>query len=184
MIMNIISIFVKKLIFYFKIIYDKIYDPVIPIDNFDPSAYTGIWVEYMRKKVSFQNDFRAQAEYTINPIDSSQIIVKNVQPDGKGGYESIVGDAQLATEWNTDNQRGTLWVSFSGIPAPYWIIFTIKCKEKSIYKLSVVSDPFKKTLWVLVRKGSVITPSEYRELMEFLGKFNGWNVFENKNICV
>lgn len=195
MIGNIVSIFVKKLIFYLKMIYDLINTPIVPINNFDPSAYTGIWVEYMRKKVSFQNDFRAQAEYTIDPKDPSGIIVKNTQPDGRGDNESIVGNAQLATEWNTDgNQKGTLWVRFPGanVAAPYWIVFAIKTniiiddKPVSIYKLSVVSDPFKKTLWILVRKGYTLSPSEYRELMEFLGKFNGWNVFENENIiqCV
>ncbi len=209
--------FFKQLIVFLTYLYNLFFDKVEPIDNFDPVLYQGVWKEYIRKKVSFQNEYQAIASYTIkeskSKSESNLIEVLNIQPTRpnkkitdvdkiisnlktptiiKQGITDdisyIIGEAEIATEWNKTNQKGTLWVNFdsaTSFPAPYWIVKAFKGKlkpnEKETYVISVVSDPFKSTLWVLVRDGYQITNEQYNELFKFLAKFNGLYAYDLKS---
>lgn len=147
--------------------------------NIEPDYYKGIWYQTYGNNIvfnTFEKDaYCAAANYTI--LSDRKIGVYNWERYGSvdGPIQSIRGYADVT------DKPGQLVVHLNGnVPAPYWVI-KIGPIINDEYQYSVVSDPFKLSLFVLCRDVSQYYQLYDEEVLQFL-KETGFTSLYNRPI--
>jgi apolipoprotein D and lipocalin family protein len=173
-------------------------NPLTPVD-IDPSKYIGVWYEVMRTGNTFEPDnIQGRAQYTSNYTSPREIKVNNssitVNSNGTlstypnlqvSGVACIVGtkkDSQFVGRatvmFSPNSQSSFLSVLFSkvlslfqirGFPAPYWVIYVHT--HLNNYDYAIVTDPTRKSLWILGRNSQTLKSDLPVELVDTLYKF-------------
>lgn len=129
------------------------FEPVVPVTALDVDRYTGRWYQaYSSYTVSMlleQNGACVTADYAAQ--DDGSISVVNTARAKTADGELIKMDGYAYVE--DASQPGKLTVHLDGVPvdAPYWILALGGEEEDGPYSWSIVSDPIRAFLFVLVR---------------------------------
>ena len=143
--------------------------PLVPISSVDMKRYAGVWYQIAALPTWFQHsgEYNTKATYTYKTLDTGQPVLKVENTyivtgmNGLPAQGSITGvarpDSQCAPTIASKNGdvAGCFLVSFtpsasepivSPVPGHYWII-----ELADDYRYAVVSEPMRKTLWILSR---------------------------------
>ena len=130
-------------------------DELKTVDHVDLNNYLGTWYEISRLRNWFEDDNATDitAEYSLN--DDGSIRVTNTE------YVNVQKKQSIGKAYPIDSTNSKLKVTFDGVNyANYWII-------KLTDKYSVVSDPSKKTAWILSRF-PFMDEEDYKECIDHL----------------
>jgi apolipoprotein D and lipocalin family protein len=134
------------------------------------TAYLGRWYQVYSDLIveaTFENaSFCDTADYGLNPNGTISVLNRERQYGVDGPEREIFGWASAGTEPG----QLTVHLEGTGLGAPYWIYELGPVSPvDGLYRYSVVSDPFKATLFVLARNVS-----------EFYGRWNYtvWGLLE------
>lgn len=124
---------------------------VVAISNFESSKYLGKWYEIARIPFSFEDGCIAPitATYTVDPNNSSQLIVENkcsqLNNPAKisSGIASFVESQTIGKLEVNFLPKWISWMPFSS--GDYWIIYT------DYTNYAIVGSPNHKYMWVLSR---------------------------------
>ena len=121
-----------------------------PVNELNTTAYMGRWYQAysdLAVEATFENSsFCVTADYGMN--DNGTVSVLNMERQ-----YSIGGPVRRVLGWAQQDGGGgelTVHLQTANFPAPYWI-FELGPESDGLYQYSVVSDPFKLTLFVLTR---------------------------------
>ena len=132
------------------------------VTDLNRTQYLGHWVQIYSDlfvDATFENSsFCDTADYALYPNDTISVWNRERQYNVTGPERQIFGWAEA--EDATKPGELTVHLQTTGFGAPYWI-YQLGPVEKDQYEYSIVSDPFKLTLFVLARNVS-----------KFLKKYN------------
>lgn len=137
------------------------------VKELDSNKYIGTWYEYSKFPNSFergQTDIKAR----YYSDENGTLKVENSSLTENGNSKNIVGNLYL-----NKKEPGKLSVEFfKPFKGDYWVVHLA-----DDYSYSVVTNPFKTLLWVLVRDLNFFkeNPLEYEKIIEFL-KSNNYNI--------
>lgn len=128
---------------------------VVAINGFQISKYLGTWYELARLPNRFEDKCVAPiiADYSIDPEDSSKVVVTN-KCNTKSNVEDIaIGSASFSESSNIGKLKVAFapkWLRiFPFVYGDYWVI------SVDYNKIAVVGSPDHDYLWILSRKESV-----------------------------
>lgn len=152
----------------------------VPVVN--QTAYLGHWTQVYSDLIveaTFENaSFCVTADYGVNTNGTISVLNRERQGSVEGPERRVLGWA--ATDSPTQEGQLTVHLQTAPFPAPYWIYaLGPNTFNGSLYEWSIVSDPLKATLFVLVRNLTAFEERWDSEILEFLSS-NGftktWNV--------
>eukprot|EP00904_Undaria_pinnatifida_P005937 jgi/Undpi1/2473/HiC_scaffold_13.g05852.m1 len=129
------------------------FDPVVPVTALDVDRYIGRWYQayssYTVSALLEQNGACVTADYAAR--EDGEISVVNTARAKSADGELITMEGYAYME--DASQPGKLTVHLDGVPmdAPYWILALGGEEEDGPYSWSIVSDPIRAFLFVLVR---------------------------------
>lgn len=129
--------------------------PLDTVERVDLQRYAGRWYEIARYENSFeQGCVGVTADYSLR--DDGRVNVVNTCVEGSldGDVRTIRGSARAANPENTQLKVTFFW-PFEG---DYWVI---ELGDEEDYGYAVVSEPFRRFLWILNR-----TPQMDEELYQ------------------
>ena len=139
--------------------------PVQPVDRLDLARYAGTWYELARLPNAAQARCVADATATYRPLDdgSLKLIRRCREPDERWGVavgRAVAGDAtgaRLRVNYLPD------WLAWwPSAHDDHWVVLL-----DEEYRYAVVSDPGRKTLWILSRTPQLHVHT-YRDIVERL----------------
>ncbi|HEX6706614.1 MAG TPA: lipocalin family protein [Albitalea sp.] len=138
--------------------------PVRAVDRLDLSRYAGTWYELAHLPNSAQARCVADATATYRPLDdgSLKLIRRCREPDERWGVavgRAIASDVPGAMRVNYLPDWLAWWPSAHD---DHWVVLL-----DDDYRYAVVSDPARKTLWILSRTPELHAPT-YRDIVERL----------------
>jgi lipocalin len=155
-----------------------------PVPSLNVSSYLGHWYQAytdLSTVLTFENNsYCVTATYTMNENGTVGVLNYERQFNVTGPERVIHGWAAA----QDSSEPGELTVHLQGVPvgAPYWIYELGPIYEDSLYDYSIVSDPFKLTLFVLARN-----LTRFAELWapRVLSQLNAWGftTFLNRPIA-
>jgi len=157
------------------------------VSEVDLSKYTGLWIQaYASPFVTHtfeRNGVCIAATYGINNDGSISVFNQQRVSTYDGELRTINGYATIPDS----SEPGQLSVKFKDnafYGAPYWIVKLgpDTYGEEGLYQYSVVTDPFKIGLYVLVRDLATFQSDYEDEVLSFL-ESNGFDHFWNKPIA-
>jgi lipocalin len=132
------------------------------------TAYLGHWYQVYSDLVvmaTFENaSFCVTADYGKNPNGTISVLNRERQQAITGPERRVLGWAATGT------QPGQLTVHLqtAPFPAPYWVYaLGPRTFNDSLYEWSIVSDPLKATLFVLVRNLSAFAERWDDDILSF-----------------
>jgi len=158
------------------------------VSSLNQTAYLGHWYQMyanLAVDITFENHSLCDsADYGIYPNKTISVFNRERQYNVTGPERQIRGWADTPDP----SQPGQLQVHLQtgsggsdGFPAPYWVYQLGPIGDDGLYRYSIVSDPFKFTLFVLARNVSEFY-SEWNELVLDWLDTNGFNTFYNAPI--
>lgn len=136
--------------------------PLEAVDKLDMRSYLGRWVQVAALPTWFAPHHVGvvTAEYTLQQLAGGEQRIRVVNTETVGTrVRSISGELMVAPDCRHEGDVcGRFEVSFTAntdfpvvppVPAPYWVIQY----EPGVY--AVVSEPWRRTLWILSRDGSL-----------------------------
>lgn len=155
------------------------------VQNISTELYLGRWYQAfsdLAVEATFENASSCvTADYGLYPNKS--ISVENRERVG-----SIYGPVRRILGWaNTDSEKEpgqlTVHLQTTNFPAPYWIYeLGPTTYNGSLYEYSIVSDPFKLTLFVLARNLTLFAEQWQQGVLARLEQL-GFTNFLNKPIA-
>ncbi|EFC44116.1 predicted protein [Naegleria gruberi] len=125
--------------------------------DFKLDNYLGVWYEIARFDSSFEkNGICSKANYTINPSDSSKIIVTNSEYIN-GQYSQAIGEAYCP---HPEQDPAKLLVSFGHQPfaGPYWVVDTDYKTYSMVFScVNILGVYHIEYAWILARQPSLNT---------------------------
>ena len=157
------------------------------VTELDLSKYSGRWYQVYGNK--FDTTFQGQskcitADYTLVPYKNVSVLNSQYTLDNK--LEQIKGFAYYSNNINPKEEPGKLTVHLDGVPAdsPYWVV-NIGPEINGYYDWSIVSDPFKLTLFVLTRNVDRYYKKYDKYILELLDTYRFKNPIQiDQNNCV
>lgn len=145
------------------------------------TAYLGHWYQVYSDLIveaTFENaSFCVTADYGLNENGTISVLNRERQESVTGPERRVLGWASLSNP--AEPAELTVHLQTAPFPAPYWIYALGPATyNDSAYEWSIVSDPFKATLFVLVRNLSAFAERWDADIQAFLAS-NGftktWN---------
>lgn len=141
------------------------------VPELDREAYLGHWYQVysdLAVEATFENSsYCVTATYALNPNGTVSVENLERQYSVSGPERRILGWADQANA----SRPGELTVHLqtTEFPAPYWV-FALgpQTYNGTQYEYSVVSDPFRLTLFVLARNLTTFAAQWQAEVMDFL----------------
>lgn len=124
-----------------------------PVAQFDTSKYLGHWFQAysdLAVEATFENSsYCVTADYGMNTNGTVSVWNRERQYSVTGPERQIFGWA-MAVNSSAPGELTVHLQATGGFGAPYWI-YDLGPVENGMYTYSVVSDPFRLTLFVLAR---------------------------------
>lgn len=149
------------------------------------TAYLGRWYQVysdLAVEATFENSsYCDTADYGLYPNGTISILNRERQYSVDGPERVIYGWA--AADNSANPGQLTVNLQTTEFPAPYWIYkLGPETYNGSLYEYSIVSDPFKLTLFVLARNLTEFTAYWQTEVLSWLEK-NGFTRLLNTPIA-
>jgi len=140
--------------------------PVVP--KVDLNRYLGKWYEIATIPIRFQLGCNCvTAEYSLKENGRVKVVNSCRKDSPAGLFKSVTGQAKVVKGSNNAKLKVSFFWPFWG---NYWIIQL----DQENYQWAVVSDPSRKTLWILSRAPQM-DEELYRKLVDYC-KFAGLNI--------
>jgi lipocalin len=155
------------------------------VPTVNQSAYLGRWYQVysdLAVEATFENSsYCDTADYGLYPNGTISVLNRERQFSVTGLERVIYGWA--AAENSAEPGQLTVNLQTTDFPAPYWIYqLGPESYNGSQYEYSIVSDPFKLTLFVLARNSTEFAETWQQQVLDWLGK-NGFTRFLNTPIA-
>ena len=125
------------------------------VSRLNQTQYLGHWVQVYSDlfvEATFENRSLCDtADYALYPNNTISVWNRERQDNTSGPERQIFGWAQA--EDPSKPGELTVHLETTGFPAPYWV-YQLGPVINDQYQYSIVSDPFKLTLFVLARNAS------------------------------
>jgi lipocalin len=164
----------KSLIAFFFGVYT-----VAQVSEFNQTQYLGRWYQVYSDLIvdaTFENSsFCDTADYGLYPNNTISVLNKERQYNVTGPQRQIYGWADVTDK--TKPGELTVHLQTTAFGAPYWV-YQLGPVEKDEYQYSIVSDPFKLTLFVLARNVTKFMDKYNRNVTDYLteeGFTDLWN---------
>jgi lipocalin len=151
------------------------------VPTLNETAYLGHWFQAYSDLIveaTFENaSFCVTADYGTNPNGTISVLNRERQGATTGPERRVLGWAEQSSPAKPGEL--TVHLQTAPFPAPYWVYALGPATYNgSLYEYSIVSDPLKATLFVLVRNLSALSARWDTEILTFLAE-NGftktWN---------
>lgn len=154
------------------------------VTQVNQTQYLGHWYQVysdLAVDLTFENSsYCDTADYGLFPNGTISVWNRERQYSVKGPERQIFGWASLANPENPGEL--TVHLETTQFPAPYWIYqLGPATYNGSFYEYSIVSDPFKATLFVLARNVTDFFQTWNESVMEWLSQ-NGFTYLWNQPI--
>jgi lipocalin len=155
--------------------------PPVPVPELNRAGYIGHWAQVYSDLVveaTFENrSFCVTADYGVNPNGTVSVLNRERLGGVNGPVQEVYGWAAGAAAGEPAGQL-TVHLQTAPFPAPYWIL-ALGPNTTGQYAWSIVSDPFRATLFVLARNVSEFYETWNTDVLDFLeenGFTETWNV--------
>lgn len=152
------------------------------VPTLNQTAYLGHWYQVYSDLIveaTFENaSFCVTADYGTNPNGTVSVLNRERQGATTGAERRVLGWAEQSSPAKPGEL--TVHLQTAPFPAPYWVYAIGPATYNgSSYEWSIVSDPLKATLFVLVRNLTAFVDRWNDEILSFLaanGFTKTWNV--------
>lgn len=142
---------------------------VAQVSELNRTQYLGRWYQVYSDlfvDATFENSsFCDTADYGLYPNNTISVLNRERQYNTTGPERQIYGWADVADA--TKPGELTVHLQTTAFGAPYWV-YQLGPVEKDEYQYSIVSDPFKLTLFVLARNVSKFMDKYNRNVTDYL----------------
>jgi apolipoprotein D and lipocalin family protein len=155
------------------------------VPELNRSAYLGHWYQVysdLAVEATFENSsYCVTADYGLNPNGTVSVLNRERQYSVQGPERRILGWAAAADP--AEPGQLTVHLQTTEFPAPYWVFALGPATYNgSLYEYSIVSDPFRLTLFVLARNLTRFAQTWQEIVLAFL-KGNGFTRILNTPIA-